>query len=159
MNAATLTAYLAMDCELVQSATRASVVARCCILNANGELVYDKTVNQSASPLVAQLPLQSQPQISEMRPRLQGAVSPLSSVGSQQQEQFAASSSVASHVMTGSVDFQTLREEVSGLIKNRIIIGFNIAIDFQALNLIHPARLVRDIAFCKTLCPRTYIFS
>jgi len=49
--------------------------------------------------------------------------------------------------------FKQVQREVAAIIKNRILIGYSLVNDLQALVLSHPKQLQRDIAHCKLICP------
>ena len=53
-----------------------------------------------------------------------------------------------------AIEFSIIQREVSGLLKNRYLIGHGLKSDLEALIMTHPKKYIRDTAFFKLLCPR-----
>eukprot|EP01125_Pyxidicula_operculata_P004094 TRINITY_DN1588_c0_g1_i1.p1 TRINITY_DN1588_c0_g1~~TRINITY_DN1588_c0_g1_i1.p1 ORF type:complete len:202 (+),score=21.66 TRINITY_DN1588_c0_g1_i1:27-608(+) len=109
-----VTKILGLDCEMVGIGPKGidSALARVTIVNAFGNVIYDKYV-------------QAQERVTDYRTKISG---------------------ITKDLMDGGEEFKQVQQEVSELIKDKIVVGHGLRNDFRALMLSHPMTLTRDTA-------------
>eukprot|EP00029_Vermamoeba_vermiformis_P013673 TRINITY_DN8598_c0_g1_i1.p1 TRINITY_DN8598_c0_g1~~TRINITY_DN8598_c0_g1_i1.p1 ORF type:complete len:345 (-),score=85.37 TRINITY_DN8598_c0_g1_i1:25-1014(-) len=113
-----VTKYLALDCEMVGVGINGqeSVLARVCIVNSYGNVIYDKFVRPNPKdPIV------------DYRTKWSG-VRPGDLRG------------------PNAFPFEVVQKEVAAIIDEKIVVGHSLLNDFRALMLSHPWHLCRDTA-------------
>jgi RNA exonuclease 4 len=99
------------------------VLARCSIVNSEGQVLYDKYV-RSMEPVT-----DYRTHVSGIEPHHISADNP------------------------HAIDLQVCRAEVTQLLAGRVLIGHSLKNDLDALMLSHPPELIRDTATYKAFCP------
>jgi len=122
---AEVTSCVALDCEMVGGGPTGqdSLLARCSIINYDGQVLYDKYVRPAAK-------------ITDYRTWVSGI---------EARHLFGPTSD--------AIPFAQCKREVHALLQNRVLVGHALAHDLKVLELKYPPRLIRDTSTYKVLCP------
>lgn len=111
--------YVGLDCEMVGTGSdgKTSVLARCCMVNFDGEVIYDSFVKPEAF-------------VTDFRTEWSGV----------------RSKDLFGKAAKNTVSFSECQRAVAAALKNKILVGHALKNDLDVLSLSHPRHFTRDTA-------------
>jgi len=111
--------YVGLDCEMVGTGSdgKTSVLARCCMVNFDGEVIYDSFVKPEAF-------------VTDFRTEWSGV----------------RSKDLFGKAAKNTVTFAECQRAVAAALKNKVLVGHALKNDLDVLSLSHPRHFTRDTA-------------